>query len=466
MSQAMYTAASGIANAQTQINVVSNNIANMNTTAFKQSAVTFSDVFYSTISNGSPSTIATGGVNPKEVGYGAQVAAISTDFTTGTFQDGKETDMMITGVGYFTVQSSAGEILYTRAGNFSLDSEGYLVMANGYKVLGTDNVSGASASQTPIKIPTSMNSVLTASEKGYLGTKALADLNGIKSISTGDFKINVTTSEGTTELTVEIVASDNLNTIKGKIADALETVTAGGDALVEGTDFNVGLNDDGQFFIEVLELADPDDQKITSLLLEDGDSSFLKNTGLSNVIALPGDTYKSYVLDYQMTGTPASGNNNDISYKSMDVDENGAIEITFDNGDKLTVVQKEGLNEVKFHYKTSSGITIKGNDIHINKNVVTEGNLQLQMATFINQEGLKQVGSNLYELGANSGPAIYGVANSNGIGAIKGGGYESSNVDLTKQFASMIIAQRAVEANSRVFDTANQIMKSLAYLGQ
>ena len=141
MSQAMYTSASGMSSAQTQINVVSNNIANMNTVAFKESSVNFADVFYGQLSAGSPSTPTSGGVNPKEVGYGTQVSQISQNFTNGTFQStGITTDLMIQGNGFFTVMTPGGDMQYTKAGNFSMDNNGYLVNPNGYKVLGTDSV--------------------------------------------------------------------------------------------------------------------------------------------------------------------------------------------------------------------------------------------------------------------------------------------------------------------------------------
>ena len=162
MSQAMYTSASGMANAQIAINVVSNNIANMNTVAFKESRVNFSDVFYNTISAGAPSSQTNGGVNPKEVGYGSQVSSISQKFTTGTFQStGVSTNMMIQGNGFFTVLSPANEMLYTKAGNFSVDTQGYLVMPNGYKVMGTDTIFGNAAAKTPIKIPQIIHSEVT-----------------------------------------------------------------------------------------------------------------------------------------------------------------------------------------------------------------------------------------------------------------------------------------------------------------
>lgn len=123
-----------------------------------------------------------------------------------------------------------------------------------------------------------------------------------------------------------------------------------------------------------------------------------------------------------------------------------------------------GLNE--FKYTTSEGVIIKSNnDVLVSPSVLQKANLQIQLVNFINPNGLIATGSNLYETGPNAGTAFFGTGNANAFGSVKTGGLEASNVDLAAEFANMITAQRAVEANSRIFDTANQIMQTLVYLG-
>ena len=75
-------------------------------------------------------------------------------------------------------------------------------------------------------------------------------------------------------------------------------------------------------------------------------------------------------------------------------------------------------------------------------------------------------GNNHYSVGPDPGDVVYSQGNDNGIGALVSGGLEASNVDLSLQFANMIMAQRGIEANSRVFDTANSILQTLVYLGR
>ena len=117
-------------------------------------------------------------------------------------------------------------------------------------------------------------------------------------------------------------------------------------------------------------------------------------------------------------------------------------------------------------YKTAEGVDIAANKIQVNENVIEAGNLQLQLATVINEQGLTSVGGNLYEVGLNAGELSFSCGGSNGLGTVGNAGLESSNVDLSTQFAEMIIAQRSIEANSRTFDTVNQVLQRIVQLGR
>ena len=79
---------------------------------------------------------------------------------------------------------------------------------------------------------------------------------------------------------------------------------------------------------------------------------------------------------------------------------------------------------------------------------------------------MKAEGNNTYSSGPNSGMTLFGSISSTAFGSVKSGILEGSNVDLATEFADMVVAQRAIEANSRVFDTSNQILQTLARLGQ
>ncbi|TFC04211.1 flagellar hook protein FlgE [Cryobacterium mannosilyticum] len=142
MLRSLYSGISGLRSHQTMLDVTGNNIANVNTTAFKASAVQFQDTL-SQLSQGAGGPQATvGGTNPAQVGLGVKVAGISTNFAQGSSQaTGKATDIMISGDGFFVTQLG-GETLYSRSGAFDFDGEGRLVTPAGAIVQGWTGVNG------------------------------------------------------------------------------------------------------------------------------------------------------------------------------------------------------------------------------------------------------------------------------------------------------------------------------------
>jgi flagellar hook protein FlgE len=136
LTSALFTGLSGLNVNQSWMDVVGNNIANTNTVAFKASQVSFSPQFYTDDQPGSAPDANFGGTNPSQSGLGAQVAAITQDFTPGSISPtGVDTDMAINGTGFFVVNSDAGE-QYTRDGSFSLNSSNQLVNNSGDYVQG------------------------------------------------------------------------------------------------------------------------------------------------------------------------------------------------------------------------------------------------------------------------------------------------------------------------------------------
>ncbi len=125
---------------QVKMDVIGNNIANVNTTAFKSGRARFQDLFSQTLSSAQmPSATGSGGINPKQVGLGVSVAAIDTVMSGGALQPtGRELDFAIEGDGFFVVsKDAAGDMKrYTRDGAFFTDYEGNLVNAEGLRVLG------------------------------------------------------------------------------------------------------------------------------------------------------------------------------------------------------------------------------------------------------------------------------------------------------------------------------------------
>lgn len=140
MMRSMYSGVAGLKTHQTKMDVIGNNIANVNTVAYKSQSVTFNEIFYQTTSTASGPNAATGtgGVNPKQVGLGVKTGAISTAITTSGSAEttNKPFDMSITGESFFVV-SDGNNTYFTRDGSFMVDAAGNLVMsATGYNVMG------------------------------------------------------------------------------------------------------------------------------------------------------------------------------------------------------------------------------------------------------------------------------------------------------------------------------------------
>jgi len=142
MLRSLYSGISGLRAHQTMLDVTGNNIANVNTTAFKASATQFQDTLSQLTQGAGGPGATTGGTNPAQVGLGVQVAGIATNFAQGSSQaTGKASDMLISGDGFFVTQQG-GETVYSRAGAFDFDAAGRLVTPSGAIVQGWGAVDG------------------------------------------------------------------------------------------------------------------------------------------------------------------------------------------------------------------------------------------------------------------------------------------------------------------------------------
>ncbi|OAI51526.1 hypothetical protein AYO47_07045 [Planctomyces sp. SCGC AG-212-M04] len=136
MGNALLTGVSGLNSHQKMLEVIGNNLANLNSTAYKAQRVLFSDLLYQTVSAASSGANGLiGGINPAQVGSGSQVGQISSNFTQGNLEPtGQDLDFAIDGDGFFVV-SGGGSPKYTRAGSFAVDADGLLIdPSTGYRV--------------------------------------------------------------------------------------------------------------------------------------------------------------------------------------------------------------------------------------------------------------------------------------------------------------------------------------------
>jgi len=174
----MYSGVSGLKTHQTKMDVIGNNIANVNTVAYKSSSITFSELMYQTTqkSSGPNDLTGTGGTNARQIGLGVQSAAINTAISSqgATQTTGNPFDICITGQSFFIV-SDGNDNYFTRAGAFTVDAVGNLVMtSNGYNVMGwgVDDTTGTIRKDTvePLRIMSAEKLVCEpeATEKSYV----------------------------------------------------------------------------------------------------------------------------------------------------------------------------------------------------------------------------------------------------------------------------------------------------------
>jgi flagellar hook protein FlgE len=138
MVRSLNSGVSGIQQFQEKMDVIGNNIANVNTTGFKSARVDFADSLSDTLRGSTAATATTSGSSAIQIGTGVTTSSIKNIFTQGALvRTGAQTDLMVTGDGFFVVRDPVSDFQYvTRAGNFRLDANGYLVTDSGMRVQG------------------------------------------------------------------------------------------------------------------------------------------------------------------------------------------------------------------------------------------------------------------------------------------------------------------------------------------
>lgn len=458
MSQALYTAGTGLKAGTNQINVVSNNVANMNTTAFKSSRVNFETLFYSDLSHSSTASVTSGGVNAKQVGHGVQIGSITRNFTQGTFVNtGRDEDMMISGNGYFVVTDSSGQRFLTRDGAFSLDSNGDLVTSSGYYVMGASSTYSTTASDVRIHIPTLLNMDVHGTTAAEYGETLVSEMNNAD-ITAGTFTMIINDGGGAETVNITLDQNDidtmDITALVGEINQQLTTAGVDDKVTVSVADGTINFT------------AADADTAIEFETPKEGGSNFVEELGLSNVEKNEGtEVYSSKITNYSAKIDEAGSYNAAASLEDWTVNNNGIIEATYSDGSKLSVQIDEN-NEMTWKITTSDYVKITGDDVDMNPEVLEFGNLMLELSTVVNESGLESESNNLWTIGSNAGTAYFGLAGYAAFGTIQTGGLEASNVELSNELSEMILAQRLVQANSRVFNTASSTLETLVYLGQ
>ena len=457
MTQALQTAATGINVGQQQINVIANNVANINTVAYKSANMTFETLFSNTLSHGSAATKEGGGTNPQQIGLGVKIGGISRNFEIGTFVNtGRDTDVMISGNGYFSVLGDDGKQYFTRDGVFTTDSDGNLVTQSGMKVLGASTPYSGTPSNTTVRIPTNLKTVISDSSRDDVMDKKMSELN-VVSISSGDFKVHATTVDNTQTPAVHTTkeCTFTVDTKKSVGENIADWQTALNGVYGDDSPYTIDVNADGK-----IEFIKNDDT--VTFEFEPIDTNFFAETKINEKNLASTALNKCAEIQDLLDYNDPDG----IAVSSVTIiDENGILSASYSDGSNLTT-QINDLGQAEWRFTTPDGVIITGTDVTPKGSINTDSNMIIQLASFVNEEGLVSINNNLWEWGPDAGEIFYGMAGEMAFGSLESGGYEGSNVDIAVELSNMITAQRLIQMNSRVFGTASSVMETLAYLGQ
>uniref|UniRef100_UPI0035B54A58 flagellar hook protein FlgE n=1 Tax=Symbiobacterium terraclitae TaxID=557451 RepID=UPI0035B54A58 len=437
--RSLYSGVSGIRSHQTRMDVIGNNIANVNTTGFKASRVTFTDVFNQTLSSGSVLS------NPQQIGLG--VAVGSTDLITddGAFQmTGRSLDLAISGAGLFVLKGANGEILYSRAGAFDWNAEGYLFSpALGMKVQGW-----------------------MADADGVIGRADRATMTDIRMIR-GDVSLPVATTQATFKGNLDASAPEGYT---------YETVLNAYDSL--GRDIAITIRftkgSGNTWEVEYLDpydlVSDPDDptdptdpSDPTDLPWQAGITLTFNEKGQ---LDLEPSTDPDEPLPGTMTITIEDDNGQaapltiriDFSKITQTFDGSGpggtarsSVELDTRDGRRMGTLEAVYVNELG---------QITGRYTNGDSKLIA----QIALANFNNVAGLIKEGNSTFAESPASGVPQIGTPASGGRGSLVPGNLEGSNVDLAGQFTEMILTQRGYQASAKLVSTADDMLQEIINL--
>jgi len=398
------------------LNTIANNLANMNTTAFKSESTNFSDLFYQQIGS-------TGSGDPIQVGAGVQVASNETDFSQGSYNTSGTTtsDVALDGNGFFVV-NDGGSNVYTRNGAFTQDATGNLLTSAGLQVMGYPAVNGVvntNAPLTAIQVPVigqvqpgqattsfSMTANLdsaTASGGAFPGTVTVYDSLGAAHTATITY---TQTGTNSWSYSAALPASDFTSGTSTPVTGTMTFDSSGNLATVNGTAVGSAAGDISQIPLSFTGLADgAADLKISwNLLGSSGKPTISQQDSASAETAAPADGYAAGVCS------------------GFSIGSDGTVTATYSNGQTQAVGQ-------------------------------------LALANVTNLQGLQLLGDGNYATTLASGAASIGVSGTGGLGTIQDSALEESNVNISAEFSNLIVAQRAFEANAKsvtTFDTVTQ----------
>ena len=473
MIRALNTGVLGMRQFQTSLDVIGNNLANINTVAYKGARVEFQDTLSQTLRAPTPDTATTSGAAGMQVGNGMAVSAIKNTFTQGAMKNtGVRTDMSVNGKGFFLVKDpTTNELFATRAGDFREDKNGYLVTNDGFRVQGKNKLAPAyttaqqteigdlrldvgqyTADRTGVSLDYSTN-ILTKTAHG------LSTGNQVKFPSTLPAIANETNT--TDKVFFVNKASDDTFTVHSTAAEAATGANA-----VNFTDATISAKTG--FATDVAN----DKITLASHGLSTGNTVYVKEGTIPGGLTA-GNSYFVSVsgndIHFHTTSADAAGGTNKVDLTSAGSND---FELYADSGTLTSITVAGGASISQYNFGADGKV----------KMLLTDGTQydrgQVLLQTFKNEQTLTKIGANRFDNLAAAG--AYGITadsagsaeilsnaqapGEGGTGRLAAGSLELSNVDMADEFSRMITTQRAFQANARVISTADEILKEMMAL--
>lgn len=406
---------SGLQAAQTDLDTIGNNIANVGTAGFKSSTPVFADVY-------NTSLLGSAGVNT-DPGQGAMTSSISQLFTEGSInQTGNALDVAINGNGFFQVQTGSGTVAYTRDGSLQVNANGLLTNDTGALVLGyAAPVSGTTSTSAGAVGPIQINQ---SNIPAAATTRLTLDLN----LPTTDTPINTVT----TPFSVGNPNSYNQSSAT-TVYDSLGTANT-------LTTFFTQVSGSGAppQWQTNWELSNSSGSLIASgagaTLAFNSSGALTAGSGTINVASLP-DGAAALSVAQNFTGSTLS----DLAFGVNSVTNDGSP------GGRFAGIQVGSNGAVVAQY--SNGATkVMGT---------------ITLANFENPQGLTAISGNNWLPSATSGQAVANAPGTGGLGTLESGSLEGSNVDLSTQLVNLIVAQQAYQANVQGINVDQQDVQKL-----
>jgi flagellar hook protein FlgE len=504
MLRSLFAGVSGLRNSQVRMDVIGNNIANVNTVAFKAGRVTFKEGFAQLLQGASRPPGDQGGINPIQIGLGMQVGSIDQIFNQGNIETtGLNTDVAIQGDSFFVVRKG-NQSFYTRAGNFQVDAIGQLVSpANGFIVQGRMYENGMQLDGIQdIKLPfgqrVSARPTTEATLAGNLNASAtifqgnfndpLVRSDPINEKAWTETQIGVFDSQGTKHDVKLQMWKTGPNTWNWRIdpkasAQTFEVETNGSSPPgniqlpVAPTGYEILPANVRVYSPTGVEYNSPADFSFSA-----GPPPALQFTSSmpSNAVIRVG-----YFMS-PTTATPSenSGTFNFDQAGILNTDVIASLNFAVPGATAVRIDLKlgGGVNGLTQFASTASTAVLRDQngytagtlqDFSIDRlglitgfftNGTTNPLARIVLADFNNPSGLLRIGDNMYQESANSGSGVLGFALEGAQSQLTSGALEMSNVDLAQEFANMIVAQRGFQANGKVVSTSDELLQELINL--